>query len=136
MRGQQCSGGDWQPKKWDFHAKNTVENVSKKTLCGIHNEVNIFLKYNFNIWYLFYHQRSLRKTKMSDVSNGLHRDAFWQFFFGGFITAIVVNPPERKLAKRTSVDCVNRFYDRIRSLSFFLRWRTCHPQKEGQEAEK
>ena len=104
MRGQQCSGGDWQPKKWDFHAKNTGENVSKKTLCGIHNEVNIFLKYNFNIWYLFYHQRSLRKTEMSDVSNGLH--------------------------------CVNRFYDRIRSLSFFLRWRTCHPQKEGQEAEK
>ena len=27
------------------------------------------------------------------------------FFFGGFITAIVVNPPERKLAKRTSVQC-------------------------------
>jgi hypothetical protein len=28
------------------------------------------------------------------------------FFSGGFITAIVVNPPERKLAKRTSVDCM------------------------------
>ena len=28
---------------------------------------------------------------------------FVSFFSGGFITAIVVNPPERKLAKRTSV---------------------------------
>ena len=28
---------------------------------------------------------------------------FSSFFAGGFITAIVVNPPERKLAKRTSV---------------------------------
>ena len=28
---------------------------------------------------------------------------FSSFFSGGFITAIVVNPPERKLAKRTSV---------------------------------
>ena len=26
-------------------------------------------------------------------------------FAGGFITAIVVNTPERKLAKRTSVQC-------------------------------
>ena len=30
---------------------------------------------------------------------------FASFLSGGFITAIVVNPPERKLAKRTSVDC-------------------------------
>ena len=28
---------------------------------------------------------------------------FASLLFGGFITAIVVNPPERKLAKRTSV---------------------------------
>ena len=28
---------------------------------------------------------------------------FASFFSGGFITAIVVNPPEKKLAKRTSV---------------------------------
>ena len=28
---------------------------------------------------------------------------FASFFSGGFITAIVVNPPERRLAKRTSV---------------------------------
>jgi hypothetical protein len=28
---------------------------------------------------------------------------FCSFFFGGFITAIVVNQPERKLAKRTTV---------------------------------
>jgi hypothetical protein len=31
---------------------------------------------------------------------------FDSFFSGGFITAIVVNPPETKLAKRTSVHWV------------------------------
>ena len=29
--------------------------------------------------------------------------SFASFFSGGFITAIIVNPPEMKLAKRTSV---------------------------------
>ena len=31
---------------------------------------------------------------------------FASLLSGGFITAIVVNPSERKLAKRTSVHCV------------------------------
>ncbi len=31
---------------------------------------------------------------------------FASFLSGGFITVIVVNPPESKLAKRTSVHCV------------------------------
>jgi hypothetical protein len=31
---------------------------------------------------------------------------FASFLSGGFITAIVVNPPERKLEKRTSVHCL------------------------------
>jgi len=31
---------------------------------------------------------------------------FASLFSGGFITAIVVNPPERKLAKHTPVQCV------------------------------
>jgi predicted CDP-diglyceride synthetase/phosphatidate cytidylyltransferase len=31
---------------------------------------------------------------------------FVSFLSGGFITAIVVNSPERKLAKRTSVQCI------------------------------
>ena len=31
--------------------------------------------------------------------------SFASFISGGIITAIVVNPPERKLAKRTSVQC-------------------------------
>ena len=30
---------------------------------------------------------------------------FASFLSGGYITAIVVNPPENKLAKRTSVQC-------------------------------
>ena len=35
---------------------------------------------------------------------------FARFLSGGFITAIVVNPPERKLAKRTSVHCLGMSY--------------------------
>ena len=31
---------------------------------------------------------------------------FANFFSGGFITVIEVNPPERKLAKRTTVHCM------------------------------
>ena len=31
---------------------------------------------------------------------------FVNFFSGGFINAIIINPPERKLEKRTSVHCV------------------------------
>ena len=30
---------------------------------------------------------------------------FASLLYGGFITAIVINPPESKLAKRTSVRC-------------------------------
>ena len=37
----------------------------------------------------------------------LHRGAFFQFFSGGFITAIVVKSPEKKLARRTSVYCIS-----------------------------
>ena len=33
---------------------------------------------------------------------------FASFLSGGFITAIVVNPLERKLAKRTSVQCLEK----------------------------
>ena len=36
-------------------------------------------------------------------SDTLHIGAICQFFSGGFITARVVNPSERRLAKRTSV---------------------------------
>ena len=42
---------------------------------------------------------------------------FASFLSGGFITAIVVNPPERKLAKRTSVRCLENLTGRC--LVFF-----------------
>ena len=42
----------------------------------------------------------------------MHRGAFASFLSGGFITAIVVNPPERKLAKRISVQCLT-IYSRL-----------------------
>ena len=41
------------------------------------------------------------------------------FFSGGFITTIVVNPPERKLAKRTSVHCIE-YYHTTTISTFFL----------------
>ena len=43
------------------------------------------------------------------MHQAVHRGAFFQFFSGGFITAIVVNPPERKLAKRPSVQLSKLF---------------------------
>ena len=56
-------------------------------------------------------QANGRLTFEDDLRSGgllyfttLHRGV--SFFSGGFISAIVVNPPERKLAKRTSLQCV------------------------------
>jgi hypothetical protein len=40
---------------------------------------------------------------------------FASFFSGGFITAIVVNPPERKMAKCTSVHCIEKAYQLLKS---------------------
>jgi hypothetical protein len=44
--------------------------------------------------------------------------SFASFFSGGFITAIVVNPLERKLAKRTSVLCGERDLQKSGSTAF------------------
>ena len=38
---------------------------------------------------------------------GITEVRFASFLSGGFITAKVVNPPERKLAKRTSVQSID-----------------------------
>ncbi len=38
---------------------------------------------------------------------------FASFLSGGFTTMVVINPPERKLAKRTSVLCFDRKSKRI-----------------------
>ena len=42
----------------------------------------------------------LEPARLTTVHTEVH---FASFLSGGFITAIVVNPPERKLTKRTSV---------------------------------
>ena len=44
-----------------------------------------------------------QKKGMIDKSSQCTEVRFASFLSGGFITATVVNPPERKLAKRTSV---------------------------------
>ena len=41
---------------------------------------------------------------------------------GGFITAIVVNPPERKLAKRTSVHCRAFNFYNPHLIHFYLKY--------------
>ena len=43
---------------------------------------------------------------------------FASFLSGGFITAIVVNPPERKLAKRTSVQWGEKLFQEVFLLLF------------------
>ena len=43
---------------------------------------------------------------------------FASLLSGGFITAIVVNPPERRLAKRTSVQCTEVRFDSYLSSGF------------------
>ena len=49
--------------------------------------------------------RNIQNAIFKTVTMTNHRTEvhFSIFFSGGFITAIVVNPPERKLAKHTSV---------------------------------
>ena len=42
---------------------------------------------------------------------------FAGFFSGGFITAIVVNPPERKLAKRISVYCTGHVVQKAQKMT-------------------
>ena len=46
-----------------------------------------------------------RGVEMGSTSDHCTEVRFASFFSGGFITAIVVNPSERRLAKCTSVQC-------------------------------
>ena len=52
---------------------------------------------------------NLRNIRLDNLAThrGTHctEMRFASFLFAGFITAIVVNPPERKLAKHTYVHC-------------------------------
>ena len=52
---------------------------------------------------------------------------FASLLSGGFITAIVVNPPERKLAKRTIVHCQGNINpESLRKMySGTLKWHLC-----------
>jgi hypothetical protein len=58
--------------------------------------------------------------KLSDKSP-IHRTEvrFAGFLSGGFITAIVVNPPESKLTKRTSVHWQIGHYLNFRSYNYY-----------------
>ena len=80
-----------------------------------------------NIWlstfwnkYVIYNIKILpQRTDFSKIwkSVAVHCTEVWcaSFFPGGFLTAIVVNPPERRLAKRTSVHWGNLIFGVIPS---------------------
>ena len=53
------------------------------------------------------------------VSREVH---FARFFSGGFTTMAVMNPPERKLAKRTSVRWVGQKMAIFADLQYYLCW--------------
>ena len=48
-----------------------------------------------------------RRRANGSLHSALHRGAICLFLFRSFITAIVVNTPERRLAKCTFVHCVS-----------------------------
>ena len=56
---------------------------------------------------------------------------FASFLSGGFTTMAVVNPPERKLAKRTSVNCAVAFYAMAEKRQFmkFFNFKPRHHAK-------
>ena len=51
-------------------------------------------------------KKDILNTYNANATSHCTEVRFVTFLSGGFITAIVVNPPERKLKKRTSVHCV------------------------------
>ena len=74
---------------------------------------NIFCKCHF-------HNTSKKGFQPKNFLNSMHSTEvrYASFFSGGFITVIVVNPPERKPAKRTYV---HRFKSAI--LAIFQTWQ-------------
>ena len=58
-----------------------------------------YSKFFPSVHYMFY------QISQAEQCTKVH---FASFFSSGFITAVVVNPPKRKLGKRTSVQCLER----------------------------
>ena len=54
---------------------------------------------------------------------------FASFLSGGFTTMAVINTPERKLAKRISVQCTEGFEDGRRKLFFYFE---IHVKKDAK----
>ena len=66
-----------------------------------------YQKLEFAVWYV------VRATHCTEVR-------FASFLSGGFITAmIIVNPPERKVVKRTSVHCIAGLTNAKNALKYF-----------------
>ena len=83
--------------------------VQRRSWCCIANQKLI----------LFMTQRLLATSQCTEVR-------FSSFFSGGIIPVIVVNPPERKLAKRTSVQCLKILWKQHMSNSLSeMVWTLC-----------
>ena len=63
------------------------------------------IKITSNVIYILAFSGGLKYLRKIHYNRQCTEMRFASFLSGGFITAIVVNPPERKLAKRTSVQC-------------------------------
>ena len=58
---------------------------------------------------------------------------FDSFLSGGFTTMAVINPPESKLAKRTSVQCGSQHWLPVRSLfEIFSEGQNFRPPEHGK----
>ena len=66
-------------------------------------------KDGLKFWWLPFFQ--LKTIPLQRYATQLTEVLFASFFPVGFITAIVINPPERRLAKRTSVQCTVLFQE-------------------------
>ena len=78
----------------------------------------LIIKHKHAIWKIHDHDSLLEHQVDQEISGNIANGdypiivhnftevRFASFFSGGFITTIVVNPPERKLAKCTSVYCL------------------------------
>ena len=78
---------------------------------GLGTSTLFLASYNFRFnWCLFRTMESNTDLKCQTLPLYCREVRFASFLSGGFITAIVVNPLERKLAKRTSVYWSERAY--------------------------
>ena len=98
-RRPQSKNGHWWFKAWYFWQNQNT------WLC--HDDYQLLIHCLFFIHLLDCFAQVIEGSEFPIGTLRCTEVHFANFFFGGFITAIAVNPPERKLVKRTtSVRCM------------------------------